>query len=65
MEFNIHITKDEYLLAIHDPMVDRTTEGEGRVDELLLEEVKQLDAGFYFQDLNGECPFKGKGNSNS
>lgn len=61
IEFDIHITKDQYMVAIHDPTVDRTTDGKGRVDELLLEEIKKLDAGFYFQDLNGDYSFRGKG----
>ncbi|GAE34382.1 glycerophosphodiester phosphodiesterase [Halalkalibacter akibai] len=61
IEFDIHITKDQHLVAIHDPTVDRTTDGVGRVDELSLEEIKELDAGFYFQDQKGEYSFRGRG----
>ncbi|MDT8861612.1 glycerophosphodiester phosphodiesterase [Alkalihalobacillus sp. MEB130] len=61
LEFDIHITQDEHLVAIHDPTVDRTTDGIGRVDELSLEKIKELDAGYYFQDLEGKYRFRGQG----
>lgn len=61
LETDIHITKDGYLVAIHDPTVDRTTNGQGAVAELTLEELKELDAGFHFIDLEGKNSFRGKG----
>lgn len=61
IEFDIHMTKDGYLVAIHDATVDRTTDGTGRVNDLTLAEIKQLDAGHYFKDLNGEFSFQNKG----
>ncbi|MCD8508849.1 MAG: glycerophosphodiester phosphodiesterase [Bacillus sp. (in: Bacteria)] len=61
LEFDIHKTKDGHLVAIHDNTVDRTTDGTGRVNDLTLEEIKQLDAADYFQDLNGEYSFRGQG----
>lgn len=45
IETDIHLTKDGYLVLIHDDRVDRTTNGKGRVDEMTLEELKQLNAG--------------------
>lgn len=63
LEFDIHITKDGHLVAIHDPTVDRTTNGTGTVDDLTLEEIQALDAGFNFEDLNGEKTYRGKGTS--
>lgn len=63
LEFDIHITKDGHLVAIHDPAVDRTTNGTGTVDDLTLEEIQALDAGFNFEDLNGEKTYRGKGTS--
>jgi len=33
------------MVVIHDPTVDRTTNGTGRVSGLTLEEIKKLDAG--------------------
>ncbi|WP_404349837.1 glycerophosphodiester phosphodiesterase [Sutcliffiella horikoshii] len=61
LETDIHITKDGHLVAIHDPTVDRTTNEQGAVAELTLEEIKELDAGFHFVDLEGNNSFRGKG----
>ncbi|MDG5787823.1 glycerophosphodiester phosphodiesterase [Evansella sp. AB-P1] len=61
IEFDVHMTKDGHLVAIHDNTVDRTTNGEGRVNDLTLEEIKMLDAADYFQDLNGEYRYRGQG----
>jgi glycerophosphoryl diester phosphodiesterase len=33
------------VVVLHDETVDRTTDGSGRVDELLLEDIKKFDAG--------------------
>lgn len=61
IELDIHMTKDGHLVAIHDDTVDRTTDGTGRVNDLTLEEIKSLDAGYYFQDDKGEHPYRGQG----
>lgn len=61
VEFDIHMTKDEYLVAIHDPTVDRTTNGTGVVNEMTLEEIQSLDAGMYFKDLDGDYSYRSQG----
>jgi glycerophosphoryl diester phosphodiesterase len=61
LEFDIHITKDGHLVTIHDSSVDRTTNGKGLVNELTLSDIQQLDAGYHFEDLNGEFSYRGKG----
>ena len=38
-EYDTHITKDGQLVVIHDPTVDRTTNGTGKVNEMTLEEI--------------------------
>ncbi|MBO3802385.1 MAG: glycerophosphodiester phosphodiesterase [Candidatus Brockarchaeota archaeon] len=48
IELDARETKDGALVVIHDESVDRTTNGSGLVRELLLEEVKKLDAGSWF-----------------
>ncbi|RXI96157.1 glycerophosphodiester phosphodiesterase [Anaerobacillus alkaliphilus] len=58
LEYDLHITKDGYLALIHDPTVDRTTNGTGEVASMTLEEVQALDAGYSFQDLNGEHSYR-------
>lgn len=45
LELDIQITKDGYLVVIHDQTVDRTTDGSGFVHEMSLEEIKMLHAG--------------------
>ena len=61
LETDIHISKDGHLVAIHDPTVDRTTDGKGRVADMTLDELQQLDAGHYFVDLEGNRSFQGQG----
>ncbi len=39
------MTKDGYLVAMHDETLNRTTNGTGLVKEHTLEEIKQLNAG--------------------
>lgn len=60
-EYDTHITKDGHLVVIHDPTVDRTTNGTGKVNEMTLEEIQSLDAGYNFVDEKGEFSFRGKG----
>jgi glycerophosphoryl diester phosphodiesterase len=61
LETDIHITKDGYLVTIHDPSVDRTTNGKGNVADLTLAEIQALDAGYHFKDLEGNYSYRGKG----
>ncbi|MGH2507611.1 MAG: glycerophosphodiester phosphodiesterase [Ktedonobacteraceae bacterium] len=60
-DIDVHMTKDGYLVGIHDATVDRTTNGHGRVDAHTLAELQALDAGYYFQDLQGEYSYRSKG----
>lgn len=61
IEYDIHMTKDGELVVIHDETVDRTTNGEGRVDELTLQELRQLDAAHSFRDIRGNYIYRGQG----
>jgi glycerophosphoryl diester phosphodiesterase len=45
VETDVHLTRDGYLVCIHDATVDRTTDGTGEVAGMSLEEVQNLDAG--------------------
>ncbi|MDP6444823.1 MAG: glycerophosphodiester phosphodiesterase family protein, partial [Pirellulaceae bacterium] len=44
-EFDVERTKDGHLVCIHDSTVDRTTNGTGKVSELTLAQIRELDAG--------------------
>ena len=45
IEFDVVRTKDNQLVIMHDLTVNRTTDGEGSVSELTLEQIRTLDAG--------------------
>ncbi|MEJ8645578.1 glycerophosphodiester phosphodiesterase family protein [Streptomyces sp. MS1.HAVA.3] len=42
---DLRLSKDGALVAVHDPEVDRTTDGSGAVADLTLAELRELDAG--------------------
>jgi glycerophosphoryl diester phosphodiesterase len=46
VELDVQLTKDARLAVIHDPTVDRTTDGTGPVRELTLQELRALSAGY-------------------
>lgn len=54
VEMDIHMLRDGTLVAIHDPDVDRTTNGKGQISELTLAELKTLDAGSWFNQVHPE-----------
>lgn len=49
-ELDIHLTKDGEIVVIHDPTLNRTTNGKGAVAEQTLAEVRQYDAGGWFHE---------------
>ena len=51
IEFDVHLTKDDQLVVIHDDTLDRTTNGTGYVRDHTLAEIKALDAS------SGMAPF--------
>ncbi len=48
IELDVRHTKDEEIIVFHDQNLDRTTNGKGDVHDYTLEEIKQLDAGSWF-----------------
>ena len=48
LEFDVHLTRDDYLVVIHDDTVDRTTDGTGPVASQTLAALQGLDAGAWF-----------------
>ena len=62
LETDMHSTADGVLVLIHDPTVDRTTNGSGRVNHLTLSQLKALDAGYHWSEDGGSSfPFRGRG----
>ncbi len=61
LELDVHATADGHVVVLHDPTVDRTTDGSGAVHTLSLAELKRLDAGARFTLSDGTTPFRGRG----
>lgn len=62
LELDVHPTRDGEAVVIHDPMVDRTTDGAGAVVRLSLDQLRGLDAGYRFSPDSGRSfPFRGRG----
>ena len=62
IEIDLHASKDGELVVIHDPTLDRTTNGTGPVDQRSLAELRELDAGYRFSPDDGRTfPSRGQG----
>ncbi|QWG50762.1 glycerophosphodiester phosphodiesterase [Bacillus mycoides] len=48
IEIDLQMTKDGHLVAMHDETLNRTTNGTGFVKNHTLDEIKQLNAGSFF-----------------
>ena len=48
VELDVRHTRDGQLVCLHDPTLDRTTDGKGKLADVSLRELKQLDAGKKF-----------------
>src|SRR5579862_6653271 len=48
IETDLHLTRDARFVAIHDPTLERTTNGTGKVRDTTLAELRKLDAGMWF-----------------
>ena len=49
-EFDVHLSADDQLVVIHDPTVDRTTNGSGAVAAMTVAELARLDARSIFPE---------------
>jgi glycerophosphoryl diester phosphodiesterase len=61
-ELDVHATADGEIVVLHDPTLERTTDGGGAVSSLRFAELAALDAGFHFTPDGGRThPFRGAG----
>ncbi len=62
VEIDLRLTREGIPVLLHDPTLDRTTNGKGPVSERSLVELKRLDAGFWFDpEKKGDFHYRGKG----
>ena len=60
LETDLRVTGDGVLVCLHDPTVDRTTDGTGPVTELSFDELSSLDAGYRHVGVEGRT-FRDRG----
>lgn len=71
IELDVHATKDGVLVVGHDATVDRTTDGSGAIASLTIDEVKSLDAAYWFvpgvgtphDRASDDYPYRGRASS--
>lgn len=62
LEMDAHITKDSQIVLMHDEKVDRTTNGTGLIEDLTLDQLKELDAAYkWSNDGDKTFPYRGQG----
>ena len=55
VEMDVHMTKDYHIVVCHDRNLARTTDTEGDICSMTLEEVRRADAGIKFgEEFKGE-----------
>lgn len=54
LELDVQITADGELVVFHDDTIDRTSSGEGTINDHTLEELKALDTGSWFNEANAD-----------
>lgn len=60
IETDLHLTSDGVVVCLHDPTLERTTNGRGEVAGLPWNSVRELDAGYNHHPEKG-YPFRGRG----
>jgi len=62
LELDVHLTRDGHVVVIHDPTLNRTTDGSGAVANMTLEELRESDAGHNFSlDSGNALSYRGLG----
>jgi glycerophosphoryl diester phosphodiesterase len=62
IEFDVRLSADGVAVVIHDPTLDRTTNGTGLVADRTFDELRTLDAGYRFTRDGGLThPWRGRG----
>ncbi len=60
LEFDLHLTKDDELVLMHDHEIDRTSNGTGKICDMTLAELKTYNFGYNFQTEDGVYKYRDK-----
>lgn len=60
-EIDIHLTKDNHIVVMHDDIIDHVTPYKGFVSDYTLSQLQQMDFGYHFMDNQGQFPYRNKG----
>ncbi len=60
LETDVRMTRDNHLVLFHDETLERTTGRKSRVEEMTLNELKEIDLGETFSPDGENFPFEGK-----
>lgn len=52
LELDAQLSSDGEVVVFHDDTIDRTSDGEGAINDYTLEELKALDTGTWFNEAN-------------
>ena len=62
LEMDAHLTKDGKIILMHDEKVERTTDGTGVIEEMILADLQQFDAAHKWSNDGGiTFPYRGQG----
>ena len=60
LEFDLHLTKDDVLVLMHDHEIDRTSNGTGKICDMTLAELKTYNFGYNFKTTDGVYKYRDK-----
>jgi glycerophosphoryl diester phosphodiesterase len=61
LELDVHASRDGVIVVMHDPTLERTTDGSGPLREQTWPALQRLDAGYHFSRDGGDFPYRGQG----
>jgi glycerophosphoryl diester phosphodiesterase len=61
IELDVRLSADGHVIVLHDPTVDRTTDGSGPAASMTLAQLQELDAGYRFTVDGATFPCRGRG----
>jgi glycerophosphoryl diester phosphodiesterase len=61
LELDVHASRDGVIVVMHDPTLERTTDGSGLVREHTWSDLQRLDAGSQFTTDGRSHPFRNRG----